>query len=62
MVIDPQFYRPAEVDLLLADPTKARQRLRWQPAVEFEKLVTMMVDADLAALAKQKQTGVRVAA
>src|SRR5438552_5142849 len=45
VVIDPQFYRPAEVDLLLADPSKARQRLRWQPEVAFEKLVTMMVDA-----------------
>src|SRR5438874_881023 len=56
VVIDPQFYRPAEVDLLLADPSRARQRLRWQPEVGFEKLVTMMVDADLAALAKQKQT------
>ena len=62
VVIDPQYYRPAEVDLLLADPSKARQRLRWEPEVGFEKLVTMMADADLAALAKQKQTGVRVAA
>jgi GDPmannose 4,6-dehydratase len=50
VVIDPQFFRPAEVDLLLADPTKARQQLGWKLAVSFEQLVRMMVDADLAAL------------
>ncbi len=49
--IDPQFYRPAEVDILLADPTKARTELGWEPAVSFERLVTMMVDADLERLA-----------
>ena len=46
--VDPRFVRPAEVDLLLADPAKARQRLGWTPQVSFERLVTMMVDADLA--------------
>jgi GDPmannose 4,6-dehydratase len=50
VVVDPQFYRPAEVDLLLADPTKARRQLGWQPEVSFAKLVQMMVDADLAHL------------
>ena len=45
---DPRFYRPAEVDLLIGDPAKARQRLGWQPSVSFEQLVEMMVDADLA--------------
>jgi GDPmannose 4,6-dehydratase len=50
VIVDPQFYRPAEVDLLLADPTKARRRLRWQPEVAFAQLVKMMVDADLALL------------
>ena len=50
VVIDPQFYRPAEVDLLLGDPTKARKKLRWTPEVGFEQLVTMMVDEDLARL------------
>lgn len=50
VVVDPQFYRPAEVDLLLANPAKARQRLKWHPEVGFEKLVRMMVDADLAHL------------
>jgi GDPmannose 4,6-dehydratase len=50
VVVDPQFYRPAEVDLLLGDPTKARRQLGWRPAVSFPRLVTMMVEADLAAL------------
>lgn len=50
VVIDPQFYRPAEVDLLLADPSKARQTLGWDPEVSFEDLVTEMVDSDLAGL------------
>jgi GDPmannose 4,6-dehydratase len=50
VVVDPQFYRPAEVDLLLADPSKARARLGWEPKVSFEHLVQMMVDEDLARL------------
>src|SRR5262249_34544256 len=50
VVVDPQFYRPAEVDLLLADPTQARARLGWRPEVSFEQLVTRMVDADLIQL------------
>jgi GDPmannose 4,6-dehydratase len=48
VVVDPQFYRPAEVDQLLADPAKARKRLCWQPRVSFEELVREMVDADVA--------------
>ena len=44
---DPQFMRPAEVDYLLADATKARQKLGWEPTVSFEELVRMMVEADL---------------
>jgi GDPmannose 4,6-dehydratase len=47
---DPRFMRPAEVDLLIADPSKARERLDWQPSVDFERLVKLMVDADLALL------------
>jgi GDPmannose 4,6-dehydratase len=50
VVIDPKFYRPAEVDLLLADSRKARHTLGWAPQVNFEGLVQMMVDADLATL------------
>jgi GDPmannose 4,6-dehydratase len=49
--IDPALVRPAEVDVLQADPVRARQRLGWQPRVGFAELVRMMVDADLARLA-----------
>ena len=50
VVIDEAFYRPAEVDLLIGDPAKAKAQLGWTPTVGFEDLVTMMVDADLALL------------
>ena len=45
--IDPRYYRPAEVDHLLGDSSKARTLLGWQPTVRFDDLVTMMVQADL---------------
>jgi GDPmannose 4,6-dehydratase len=45
---DPKYLRPAEVDLLLGDATKARQALGWQPRVHFKELVRLMVDADMA--------------
>lgn len=45
---DPKFFRPAEVDLLIGDPSKARTQLGWQPEVSFDQLVTMMVEHDLA--------------
>ncbi|MEY3164577.1 MAG: GDP-mannose 4,6-dehydratase [Actinomycetota bacterium] len=45
---DPKFFRPAEVDLLIGDPTKARTKLGWKPEVSFEQLVDMMVAHDLA--------------
>lgn len=48
--VDPQFYRPAEVDLLVSDPSKAREKLGWQPEVSFEELIQNMVAADLRAL------------
>jgi GDPmannose 4,6-dehydratase len=47
VVQDPKFMRPAEVDLLLADPSKAKRILGWKPTVLFEDLVKMMVDSDL---------------
>lgn len=47
--IDPRFYRPAEVDLLLGDPTKAKQLLGWEPKVMFQELVEIMTTADLDA-------------
>jgi len=52
VVQDERFYRPAEVDLLISDPTKARTVLGWEPAVSFKELVTMMVDTDMKRLAK----------
>ncbi len=52
VVVDPRFLRPAEVDLLLGDATRARERLGWKPAVDFPALVRMMVDADMAALSR----------
>ncbi len=52
VVVDPRFVRPAEVDLLLGDPSKARKQLRWEPTVTFEGLVEMMVDADLKRLSE----------
>ena len=48
--VDPAFIRPAEVDLLIGDPAKAKAALGWEPSVDFRGLVEMMVDADLAAL------------
>jgi GDPmannose 4,6-dehydratase len=48
VVQDPRFFRPAEVDVLIGDPTKAREKLGWAPKVSFHELAEMMVDADLA--------------
>mgnify|MGYP000973318900 CR=1 FL=1 len=46
--VDERYYRPAEVDLLISDPSKARTQLKWEPDVTFKELVTMMVDSDVA--------------
>ncbi len=54
VVTDPRFMRPAEVDLLLADPTKAKQELNWTPKVDFKRLIAMMVDADLERLSARR--------
>ncbi len=51
--VDPKYFRPTEVDLLIGDPTKAKEKLNWQPKVKFEELIKIMVDADLS-LTKQK--------
>jgi len=50
---DPRFVRPAEVDLLLGDSSKAREKLGWELTVDFEGLVKMMVDADLERLREE---------
>jgi GDPmannose 4,6-dehydratase len=54
VVVDPRFLRPADVDLLVGDASKAGRILHWEPSVTFQQLVRIMVDADLAAL---KQSG-----
>jgi len=54
VVQDERFYRPAEVDLLISDPSKARVVLGWEPSVSFRDLVHMMVDADLERLSQKK--------
>jgi GDPmannose 4,6-dehydratase len=51
--IDPRYFRPSEVDVLLGDATRARERLGWEPTVGFEELARIMVDADTAALEDQ---------
>jgi GDPmannose 4,6-dehydratase len=54
VVNDAKYMRPAEVDLLQADPSKARRELGWTPTVQFNELVAMMVDADLARLRERR--------
>lgn len=53
VIQDPEFYRPAEVEQLLGDPTKARTVLGWEPEITFEQLVTMMVDHDMGLVASE---------
>ena len=53
IVIDPKFFRPAEVDILLGNPAKAKQVLNWQPRTSLNELITMMVDADLRRVTKE---------
>ena len=45
--IDPRYFRPAEVDLLIGDPSKAKRKLKWKPKTTFKQLVKLMVDADI---------------
>jgi GDPmannose 4,6-dehydratase len=51
--VDDAYLRPADVDLLIGDPSKAKQKLGWEPTVTFEEMIQKMVTADLAALKKQ---------
>lgn len=53
VVQDERYYRPAEVDLLVADPSKARGILQWEPSVSFKELVEMMVDSDMERVRRQ---------
>jgi len=54
VVVDPKFIRPAEVDLLMADPRKAAAELGWRPEVSFDGLIRMMVDADMARVSARR--------
>ena len=54
VVIDPKLVRPAEVDLLISDPRRAREELGWEPKVTFRELVKMMVDADVALVSREE--------
>jgi GDPmannose 4,6-dehydratase len=62
VVVDPKFYRPAEVDLLLSDPTKARRKFGWEPRVTFEELVHEMVDNDVSILSTKESEDVKAKA
>jgi GDPmannose 4,6-dehydratase len=53
VVIDPRFYRPAEVDVLLGNPAKAKAKLGWSAKTDLTTLITMMVDADLARVSRE---------
>ena len=55
VVVDQRFYRPAEVDLLIGDPSKAGAKLGWEPTVSFESLIQMMVDADLDGVRRESR-------
>jgi GDPmannose 4,6-dehydratase len=53
VIQDPRYFRPAEVDLLVSDPTKAHQKLGWYPEMTFKELVCMMVDSDVEQITKE---------
>jgi len=58
--IDPRYYRPAEVDVLIGDPTKAKRQLGWEPKMKFQDLVKLMVDADIKLLKDHREGRVKV--
>ena len=53
--VDPSYFRPTEVDLLVGDPTKAKEKLNWEPKVKFKELVKIMIENDLALALKENQ-------
>jgi GDPmannose 4,6-dehydratase len=55
VTVDPRYFRPTEVDLLVGDASKAREKLGWQPKISFQGLVQMMVEADLELLKRQER-------
>ena len=58
--VDPRYYRPAEVDLLIGDYSKAKQRLGWQPKTKFAELAKLMVDSDIELLRRHRQGQIKV--
>src|SRR5262245_12464336 len=60
VAIDERYFRPAEVDLLIGDPTKAKQRLGWEPKTKFVDLVKLMVDADVKLLKDHREGRIKV--
>ena len=56
VVVDPAFYRPAEVDILLGNPAKAKARLGWTATTSLEAMISMMVDADLERVSREKHS------
>jgi len=54
VAVDPRYFRPTEVDVLLGDASKAKKALGWQPRVSFDQLVDMMIAADLESAKKEK--------
>ena len=59
--IDPRYFRPAEVDLLIGDYSKAKRKLGWKPKTKFADLARLMVDADIELLRRHRQGEIRVA-
>jgi GDPmannose 4,6-dehydratase len=59
--IDPRYFRPAEVDLLIGDSGKAKRKLGWEPKTKFADLVKLMVDADIELLRKHRQGEIKMA-
>lgn len=57
VVVDPRYFRPSEVDLLIGDPSKAKRVLNWEPKVKFKELVKIMMDADME-LAEKEAKGI----
>jgi len=57
VTVDPEFYRPAEVNTLCGDATKAKEQLGWEPQISFEQLVTDMVGADIKKVSIQQTEG-----
>jgi GDPmannose 4,6-dehydratase len=58
--IDPRYYRPAEVDLLIGDASKAKKQLGWEPKTKFKDLIKLMVDSDVQLLKDHREGKIKV--